>query len=45
MHVQGRRREGVQSQSVCCIEHQLLGLKFFSYVSFGLGQKVLFYFL
>lgn len=29
MHVQGSRREGVQSQSaVCCMKYQLFGLKF-----------------
>lgn len=45
MHVQGSRREGVHSQSVCYMKYQLLGLKFSSYVSFALGQRVLFYFL
>lgn len=40
MHVQGSRREGVQSQSaVCCMKYQLFALKFSSYISFGLGQS------
>lgn len=45
MHVQGSKREEIQRQSLCCMKYQLFGLKFSSYVSFGLDQKVLFYFL